>query len=410
MRKTILILSSLFLTGMVYGQQFEWKKDSAVSVDKKVKVGGDFAIQYQSLSQKADSALIPLGNNINLPTANLNLDAQLAPGISVNLVTYLSSRHHNEAWVKGGYLLMDRLPFIKSDFVNNIMDYLTIKVGVMELNYGDAHFRRSDNGNVINNPFVGNYVMDAFTTAPAMEFLVRAKGVIAMAALSTGNLKPALTGYSASTKKYTAYNAADELAFYWKTGYENKFLNNDLTLRATISGFNSPKTHGSTLYGGDRTGSRYYLVMNRETFTAASVDITSGHLSGNWSPGTLTKDNSLMLNLFGKYKGAEIFGTYEKVTGTNTSNISIGMDQIALEGLYRFGSSENFFTGVRYNKVEDTKSTMEVKRMQAIAGWYMLKSVIIKVEYVKQDYTDFISSYGAKGSFNGVMVESAISF
>ena len=34
----------------------------------------------------------------------------------------------------------------------------------MEINYGDAHFRRSDNGNAIYNPFVGNYIMDAFTT------------------------------------------------------------------------------------------------------------------------------------------------------------------------------------------------------------------------------------------------------
>ena len=34
----------------------------------------------------------------------------------------------------------------------------------MEINYGDAHFRRSDNGNALYNPFVGNYIMDAFTT------------------------------------------------------------------------------------------------------------------------------------------------------------------------------------------------------------------------------------------------------
>ncbi len=48
------------------------------------------------------------------------------------------------------------------------MNYLTLKVGVMELNYGDEHFRRSDNAEVMNNAFVGNYIMDAFTTAPGI--------------------------------------------------------------------------------------------------------------------------------------------------------------------------------------------------------------------------------------------------
>ena len=39
-----------------------------------------------------------------------------------------------------------------------------MRVGHLEINYGDAHFRRSDNGNAMYNPFVGNYILDAFTT------------------------------------------------------------------------------------------------------------------------------------------------------------------------------------------------------------------------------------------------------
>ena len=44
------------------------------------------------------------------------------------------------------------------------MQIATLRVGHFEINYGDAHFRRTDNGNAIYNPFVGNYIMDAFTT------------------------------------------------------------------------------------------------------------------------------------------------------------------------------------------------------------------------------------------------------
>src|SRR4030042_1161595 len=161
------ILPVLLLCGMVsFSQTFEEPKPSGDEFEKvNVKLGGDFALQYQILKHTAGSALIPLGTGFNLPTANLNLDVMLASGVKLNLVTYLSSRHHNEAWVKGGYLLIDELPFLKSPKADKIMDYLTIKVGDMEVNYGDAHFRRSENGHVTGNPFVGNSFMEAFTTA-----------------------------------------------------------------------------------------------------------------------------------------------------------------------------------------------------------------------------------------------------
>ena len=93
---------------------------------------------------------------------------------------------------------MDQLPFLHSSAVDNVMNYLTLKVGVMELNYGDEHFRRSDNADVINNPFVGNYIMDAFTTAPGLEIMFRnPSGLIAMGGLTTGSLRPDLVTYSA---------------------------------------------------------------------------------------------------------------------------------------------------------------------------------------------------------------------
>ena len=85
---------------------------------------------------------------------------------------------------------MDQTAIFKLSVFDNLMNYLTLKVGVMEVNYGDEHFRRSDNGNVIKNPFVGNYIMDAFTTAPALEVMFRSNGLLAMVGTSTFNLKP----------------------------------------------------------------------------------------------------------------------------------------------------------------------------------------------------------------------------
>ncbi len=413
MKKNIILLI-LFLTTMVsFAQHFEEPKLNDNEFKKlKIKTGGDFALQYQILKHTADSALIPLGTGFNLPAANFNLDVLLARGVKLNLVTYLSSRHHNEAWVKGGYLLIDELPFLNSPKADKIMDYLTIKVGDMEVNYGDAHFRRSDNGHVTRNPFVGNYIMDAFTTATAMEVMFRSNGLLFMGAVSTGTLRPDLVRFSNNT--YTAYDAHKELVYYWKAGFDKQF-NEDIRARLTVSGWHQGKHHFGSLYNGDRAGSRYYLIMNRVTNSSTDTDIKSNHTSGRWSPGITDKDNSLMVNLFGKAKGLELFGTYEMAKGEYGSGNQFKFSQIGIEGIYRFGSQEQFYGGARYNLVNGDANTsvsgeQSVNRIQFGAGWFIIESTVLKIEYVKQNYTDFISDYGSDAGFNGLMIEAAISF
>lgn len=409
MKKLLLIISVLITGSGVFAQDFEAPKLQNEDFEKvKAVIGADFALQYQMLEHTADSALIELGKGINLPTANFTIDAELARGIKVNLTTYLSSRHHVEAWVKGGYLLVDELPFFNSAGVDRVMDYLTIKTGVMELNYGDAHFFRSDNGKVINNPFIGNNIMDAFTTAPALEILFRNKGILAMLAITTGTLKPALAGYS-SFSGYTAYNAAEEIAFYWKAGYD-KELSQDLRLRATVSGYHTNNNHFGSLYNGDRTGSRYYLVMKRQTNNAADVDPASGHTTGRWGPGFTDEQNSIMANLFVKYTGLEVFGTYETTSGTSAfGGAEFDFSQIAVQALYRFGKEEQYFAGGKFNSVSNSDD-MSVRRIEAGAGWFPTKNIVIKLDYVDQEYTDFISSYGENAGFSGLMFEAGISF
>jgi hypothetical protein len=408
--KKIIALTIFLLTGvMLFAQQFEAPQDSGKDFKKiNVKVGADFALQFQSLTQTADTDLVPLGKGFNLPTANLNLDAYLAPGISLNLVTYLSARHHNEAWVKGGYIIFDELPFIHSAAIDKAMDYLTLKVGDMELDYGDAHYRRSDNGHVITNPFVGNYILEAFTTAPAFELMFRKSSIIAMGGITSGILKQDLVTFNARDSSYTTYNTLNELAYYWKAGYDKAF-NDDFSLRLTLSGYHNPENHSGSLYNGDRTGSRYYLVMKLITDQATDVDIKSGHTSGNFGPGSLKKTNSYMINLFTQYRGLEIFGTYETMSGITTSDKDTKFTQMAIEGLYYFGAERNFFGGIRYNLVNDKENDLSVNRLQVGAGWYLIPSIMLKAEYVKQSYTDS-PIYGDGAGFNGFMIETAVSF
>jgi hypothetical protein len=408
MKPRFLVALYAALVSVSLNAQFEEPQLRGDDFEKmKVRLGADFAMQYQMLNHYADSALIPLGKGFNLPTANLVVESLLAPGIKINLTSYLSSRHHNETWVKGGYLIIDELPFIKSESIGKLMDYLTLRIGDMDVNYGDAHFRRSDNGHVISNPFVGNYIIDAFSTQIAAELMFRHNGILLMGAVSTGSLKPALAGYSASSG-YVAYDTHKELAFYWKGGYD-KQLTDDWRLRFTVSGYHSPDNHFGSLYYGDRAGSRYYLIMNRVTNSADDVDITKNHLSGTWSPGLLRKDNSLMVNLFSRFKGLEVFGTFETMKGTTLGGTSVAYSQYGAEGIYYFGGNDQFYGGVRYNRAWNMND-QSVSRFQAGAGWKMIDNVLAKLEYVNQKYNGFISNYGAEAGFKGLMLEATISF
>jgi hypothetical protein len=411
MKRVFFLLAGLLIASFTFGQQFEQPKlDGSNFTKVQAHLGADFALQYQALTQSADgTTLTPLGKGLNLPTANMKIYADLAPGVQVHLTTYLSSRHHEETWVKGGYLLMDQLPFLNSDVINKIMEKVTLKVGMMEINYGDQHFRRSDNGNVTRNAFVGNYIMDGFTTAGAIEAMYRNNGWIAMAAVSNGALKPSLVSYNASTQTYTSYNTADQLAYYGKVGFD-KQLNENFRLRATVSLYSCAKNNAGSLYYGDRAGSRYYLVMKPETNSPSDVDQTSNHTTGRWGPGFTSKDNSEMFNLFAKWYGLEVFGTIEKAKGTTPGGNDFDYNQYAIEGLYHFGGQEQFYVGTRYNKVKNSDSDdMSVDRVQIAGGWHMTKNIVAKLEYVDQNYNNF-ALYGNNAEFKGVMFEAGISF
>src|SRR5690554_6383294 len=172
---------------------FETGKADTVSFDGiKVRLGGGFAQQFQALKHSNTSAanpLIEIGNGFNLATANLNLDVALADGIRLNLITYLSSRHHSETWVKGGFIQVDKVVFLNSPLLYKVFENVTLKIGHMEINYGDAHFRRTDNANAFYNLFVCKYIMEAFTTVVRAEVILQKNGFLAVGSVTRGEIQ-----------------------------------------------------------------------------------------------------------------------------------------------------------------------------------------------------------------------------
>lgn len=384
------------------------KKDSVKFDGVKVRVGGDFAIQYQALSQENDAETFKeLENNFNLPTANLNMDVQLADGIRLHMRTYLSSRHHNEGWVKGGYLQFDNLNVIKEGFLGGFMEIATIRFGYNDINYGDIHFRRSDNATVIYNPFVGNYILDAFTTEPFGELTIQKSGFLGVAGITNGRLN------QTTAKPYDGSGVLTEedggYAVYLKLGYDKQF-SEDFRFRLTGSFYNSSdKGTRDYLYAGDRAGARYYEVYNTTTGTTANNDFYP-----RYNP-NYAYQRAIMVNPFVKFKGLEFLGTYE-TTSNGDSDIGGSYTQLGAELLYRFGGNEQWYIGARLNNVsgEQVKDaeTSKIGRQNFAFGWFMTDNVIVKIEYVTEKRTGdgWVGSMYEGAKFDGFMVEAAISF
>lgn len=390
--------------------QFENVKGTDIDGDFKVRVGGDFAQQFQMLTHEnaagegIDGGLYDLGPGFNLATANLNLDVQLGDGIRLALENYMSSRHHSEFWVKGGYIQVDKLPMFGNP--QWWTDYVTAKIGHFEVNYGDQHFRRTDNGNAMWNPFVGNYIMDAFATEIGGEIYVKLpSGFMAMVGI-TGGL---IGGDVASVKDADVKKNPSVLV---KLAYD-KQMNEDLRVRLSGSMYYNGNTKRNTLYAGDRTGSRYYLVMEADGASAGT-----NFTSGRFNPNLRNKITAIQINPFVKFKGLEFFGTYEMASG----GVNLGGDefedrtatQIAAELIYRFGASENVYVGGRYNMISGelfTGSTEEasIDRIQVAAGWFVTQNLLLKLEYVTQNYTDFTGLLD-EGKFGGIMIEAVAGF
>lgn len=380
---------------------FETPKDNTSTFENvKVRIGGSSTIQFQAVDHENSGAveLMKIGSNFNLATANLDLDVFLYDGVRMHLRTYLSSRHHPEPYVKGGYFQIDKLEFIQPGFMENIMKYATIKIGHMENNYGDAHFRRSDNAQAIYNPFVGNLIMDGFTTEVGAEVYYQRDGFIGMVGFTNGKLNQSVDKPDTGGASFIA-----------KLGYD-KQLNDDLRVRLTGSIYNTGKVANSYLYSADRAGSRYYLVLENSTATTAG-----NFRSGRYDPKLSNQISAFMFNPFVKYKGLEFFGTLESAKGkASVESDKRTANQYAAELIYRFGNTENFYLGTRYNKVDSedvSGSDIDISRFQIGAGWFMTRNILLKAEYVNQKYDGYsTTSIFNEGKFNGLMAEAVISF
>ena len=426
------------------------KSDTVPFKGLKLDIDGNFDLTFQAINQQNTSkpltppgftsninTLLPLVHGFQLPAANLVFNVQLADGVRMNLTLYLSSRHHLNTWVKGGYIQFDKLPFLHSHVIDKIMKYVTINMGQIDVDYGDQHYRRTDGGNTIFNPFIENYIMDEFATELGAQFYYHnTSGFFMMGGITDGELDATVSGGTTTllqgTTISTVYNAIDSTtnklnrydpAFVGKIGFD-KQVNKDFRVRVSGSFYTVNSAQDNTMFFGDRTGSHYFNVLESQAISQmtsiSNVIATQNDYypwSGRLNPGFTEEVHTYMGNLFLKYKGLEFFGTAENGHGrTIAEKTNRSATQYATDLIYRFPKDkQNFWVGFRYNTVstllENATSNIKVNREAGSIGWFLTKNIMAKAEYVNQKYLGY-SPYdilnGAK--FNGVCLEASIAF
>ncbi|MBL7828361.1 MAG: hypothetical protein JNJ57_17145, partial [Saprospiraceae bacterium] len=98
-------------------------------------------------------------------------------------------------------------------------------------------------------------------------------------------------------------------------------------------------------------------------------------------------------------------------------------NQIAVEGLYRFLKDEQAYIGARYIKMtgepdgaafkntDGSRKEISIDRIAIAAGWFPTKNLLLKGEYVIQNFTDFpTNDYRNEGKFSGFVIEAVVGF
>lgn len=405
-------------------QTFEPAKDtSAFSGKPEVSFATDLTFNYQGLKQEFDLPTVTNERNLqpglSLPQANFDINAKVMSGFNVKLETMLSSHHHPETYVKGGYATIENLDFIAPGFASDFMRNATIKVGVDDINFGDDQYRRSDNADVMRNPFIHNTGVEAYMQAPHIEVYYRIPSIntLVMAGITNGQVNP---DDVTDVSRTNTSGSSNRPGIYGKIAYDSQ-LTEALRVRLSESVYYVHGTNkGTGLYSGDKAGTVSRNIFDTNPSVGSSDDFGAlwNALSG-FSDLTVSKTN-----FFTKYNDTEFYAMFEIADGADARGVDMEMTHYSLELVQRF-SNDKFYVAARYEnavvKYDDYSVSggvvtptdlgdAEMTQWQLGLGWFLSKNAVAKLEYIDHEREKNSAFVGGNAEFKGYMISTALSF
>lgn len=408
-------LKSLFgpRTEDEYFSPFDIMNPEHMRADMPLKIGGydDLNLymglqtvgRFQALQQQNVSIdgvkQAGLDPGIQDPFASLSFLASIPDKLDVYFDLYVASRPHpNTMYAHEGYLLFKQLPApFDAGPLGKLFDYVNLKVGAFDLDFGDDNYRRSNNARVQRNPLIGNSIVDPNVEELGGE-LYSVKGPLYWL-IGVG---------SGTTTEYFDYGSSASVhGKLWAYPLPD--------LRTSVSAYHVDLS-GTNMT--DQTSDLYYAGRSGEPFAAV--------FGGGDDPGTLLlgggKDvTAVQADATWNHWPFEIYSNvgYEQDTDTNgptPGNPAERWVYGTVEPVFHFTPA--LYVAARYsfgvaNAVGGVETDGWADRIEVGAGYWLTRDILTKIEYVYQQYHGFGSDTGVVSGvdaspnprFSGVLLE-----
>lgn len=344
------------------------------------------------------------------PFANISFMATYKDLYDVYFDFFMASRSHRDYMQGGqGYLLFKKLPqsLDGNQPLKWLFDHVDIKAGGFEIDYGDAHYRRSYNGQVGQNPLIGNYVVDPRAIDIGLEVIG-----------DTGPVKW-LAGVGSGT--YEGH-------FYDGSGYSThaKLWGDPLPgLRSSLSIYHADHSGDGPGWPENNGTAGNLFVTNRSGGSYAGV-FGNGDAPGQLMPGAGQLVTAAQLDLTWRSTPLELYGYFGWMQDADTNGDSPGSPKdawlyYAAEGIYNF--TERLYVAGRYSgaaasQIKDASSSGLIHRFALGGGYWLFDTVLFKLEFVYQGLNGFSENDGKvcavdawrDPSFYGVITEASFGF
>jgi predicted porin len=343
------------------------------------------------------------------PFGDLSFLAKFDDRMDIYYDLYLASRPHEEnTYGHEGFIIFHQMPgsLAENDLISGFFEVADVKVGAFDIDFGDSRYRRSNNARVQYNPLIGNFVVDPETEEIGLEIYS----------------KPTVLNWLVGLTGGTTTGHVDQDGGFGLHGKLWSEVASDLRLALSVYRADHSRNGAGYPVGGDKS----FLFSG-----SRSGGPYDGVMSGGDAPGQILPSNGQdVLAVQGDVTWNcwpyEIYGNVGWTRDSDTNGSATGSPEeswnyLAAETVYHLTPS--LYSALRYSgayaqKINDRSSDGIVNRLQAGGGYWIARTMLVKLEYVYQWYDKFSSAGGEVGgidawrdpSFNGVILEASFSF
>ncbi|MBW1787133.1 MAG: porin [Deltaproteobacteria bacterium] len=376
-------------------------------------MGFDSVGRFQYLTQDnvAVKGDVPdrLEPGFQTPFGDLSFMANFGDALDIYFDIHIATRP-NPDHLQGdqGYLLVHKMPERLQGFrpLDWFFEEFDLKAGAFEIDYGDAHNRRSNNAQVQQNPLIGNYVVDPRATDIGLELI------------SAGRRVKWLLGFGSGTYEGHFENGGGYSAHGKVWGDPIKDLRTSFSMYYSDHSGDGVGWPGSgtvgNLFRTNRSGGPYQGVLD------------DGDAPGQVMPGMGQKVTAVQADLTWRLRPIELYAYFAYMQDADINGSGPGAPEdswyyYAGEGIYYF--TNRLYLAARYSgatarRLNDASSNGMVHRIQLGGGYWFFDSVLAKLEFVYQKYRDFSETDGMISGvdawldpeFKGVIAEASFGF